>query len=293
MENLLACPVCESNSLSHAFTVKDHFLTNEIFQISKCDSCGFLFTNPRPYPDEMPKYYDSDEYFSHDLSNRNFLSNVYSFIRKLSVIKKYSLITNFKRSGNILDIGCGTGEVLHFFSQKGWQTSGIEPAEKPRLFAQSNYGLRVYTEKNLDLFEEQSFDVITMWHVLEHVSRLNERIDQVKRLLKNDGILIIALPNSNSWDSGYYKEYWAAWDVPRHLYHFTQTSIRLLLSKHNLNIHEIVPMKFDSYYVSLLSEKYKSGKTKLFRSTLNGFRSNINAKKNSNNYSSLIYLAKK
>jgi SAM-dependent methyltransferase len=203
------------------------------------------------------------------------------------------LITNFKLTGNILDIGCGTGEVLHFFNQKGWQTSGIEPAEKPRLFAQLNYGLMVYPEEHLDLFGAQSFDVITMWHVLEHVSNLNERIEQVKRLLKNDGILIIALPNVNSWDSGYYKEYWAAWDVPRHLYHFTQTSIRLLLSKHNLNLHETVPMKFDSYYVSLLSEKYKSGKTKLFRSTLNGFRSNINAKKNSNNYSSLIFLAKK
>jgi 2-polyprenyl-3-methyl-5-hydroxy-6-metoxy-1,4-benzoquinol methylase len=293
MEELFKCPVCESSSLSTSFTARDHFLTQEYFLIAKCKSCGFLFTNPRPEPSELSRYYQSDEYLSHSATKKNFLGSIYSLLRNVAIRRKYKLITKFKTKGKILDIGCGSGEFLNYFKHRDWETLGIEPAEKPREFATNKYGLSVFQEDQLNFFEHQSFDVITMWHVLEHISTLDERIVQVKKLLKKDGLLIIAIPNSQSWDAKHYKEYWAAWDVPRHLYHFTKLSFSNFANKHDLKIHKTYPMKFDSYYVSLLSEKYKTGKTNFVAAFINGFVSNISAKFNSGNYSSLIFLLKK
>lgn len=293
MEELFKCPVCESNSLSIALSAKDYFFTQETFQIMKCNSCEFLFTNPRPNSAELNRYYQTDEYLSHATTKKTVLSVIYSILRNVSIKRKYSLISKIKFKGKILDIGCGTGEVLNYFNRKGWETLGIEPAENPRNFAVTNYGLSVFDESQLNNLQTASFDITTMWHVLEHVSDLNERISQVKRILKNDGTLIIAVPNSKSWDAGHYKNFWAAWDLPRHLYHFSTISMTNLMNKHSLSIEKIHPMKFDSYYVSMLSEKYQSGKTNYIKSVLNGFRSNISAKNHSEDYSSLIFQVKK
>jgi 2-polyprenyl-3-methyl-5-hydroxy-6-metoxy-1,4-benzoquinol methylase len=293
MEELFKCPVCESNSLSIALTAKDYFFTQEVFQITKCNSCEFLFTNPRPNSTELNRYYQTDEYLSHSTTKKTALNILYSFLRNVSIKRKFSLISKIKFNGNILDIGCGTGEVLNYFNRKGWETLGIEPAENPRNFALSKYGLSVFEESHLDNLQTASFDIITMWHVLEHVSNLNERLSQVKRILKNDGTLIIAVPNSKSWDAGHYKNYWAAWDLPRHLYHFSISSFTRLMAKHSLIIEKIHPMKFDSYYVSMLSEKYQTGKSNYIKSGLNGFISNRSAKHHLGNYSSLIFQVKK
>jgi len=293
MEELLKCPVCESISLSIAFTTKDYFLTKETFQITRCNLCDFLFTNPRPTSAELPRYYLTEEYLSHTTTKKSALNLLYSFLRNIAIKKKYSLIAKHKLQGKILDIGCGTGEFLNYFGKKGWATLGIEPAETPRKFASSKYGLSVFDESHLDKIPSESFDIITMWHVLEHVSELNERLDEVKRILKKDGILIIALPNSKSWDAEKYKNYWAAWDVPRHLYHFSISSFTKLMTKHSLIIDEILPMTFDSYYVSMLSEKYKTGKTNYLKVIFNGFRSNFSAKLNSGDYSSQIFRVRK
>jgi 2-polyprenyl-3-methyl-5-hydroxy-6-metoxy-1,4-benzoquinol methylase len=293
MEELFKCPVCESNSLSIALSAKDYFFTQETFQITKCNSCGFLFTNPRPNSTELNRYYQTDEYLSHATTKKTVLSILYSFLRNVSIKRKYSLISKIKFKGKILDIGCGTGEVLNYFNKKGWETLGIEPAENPRNFAVTNYGLSVFDESHLDNLQTASFDIITMWHVLEHVSDLNERITQVKRILKNDGTLIVAVPNSKSWDARHYKKFWAAWDLPRHLYHFSTISMTNFMNKRSLSIEKIYPMKFDSYYVSILSEKYQSGKTNCIKSVLNGFRSNLSAKNHSGDYSSLIFQVKK
>jgi len=293
MEELLKCPVCESISLSIAFTTKDYFLTKETFQITRCNLCDFLFTNPRPTSAELPRYYLTEEYLSHTTTKKSALNLLYSFLRNIAIKKKYSLISKHKMDGKILDIGCGTGEFLNYFNKKGWVTLGVEPAETPRKFAAAKYGLSVFDESHLEKIPSESFDIITMWHVLEHVSELNERLDEVKRILKKDGILIIALPNSKSWDAEKYKNYWAAWDVPRHLYHFSISSFTKLMTKHSLIINEILPMTFDSYYVSMLSEKYKTGKTNYLKVILNGFRSNFSAKLKSGDYSSLIFRIRK
>jgi len=293
MENLNFCPVCEGDSLSTFKGIKDHFLSQETFHLSQCKKCGFVFTNPRPDENELEKYYQSDEYFSHSKKKKGLISFLYDTVKKYALENKYKLISEIIPTGKILDIGCATGEFLNVFQQKGWTCYGIEPAKNPRDFAIENYNLDVRDENAINNFDKETFDVITMWHVLEHVPKLNERIEQIYKLLKPDGLLLIALPNYLSWDAKFYEAFWAGYDVPRHLYHFSSKTVSLLLNKHGFSVTEIKPMKFDSFYVSLLSEKYKHGNMKYFSAFSNGLKSNFAAKKDANNYSSLIYLANK
>lgn len=293
MEKLNTCPVCEGTSLKTLSEVTDHFLSKETFHLSQCDSCGFVFTNPRPEVKDLEKYYQSEDYFSHSKKKKGLITFLYDLVKNHSLEKKHKLISSFKSNGKILDIGCATGEFLNYFQNKDWDCSGIEPAENPRQFAIDNYKLDVKPEEALDTFAPESFDVITMWHVLEHVPKLNERIGQIKKLLKPDGLLVIALPNHLSWDAAHYQNYWAGYDVPRHLYHFSPQTVSTLLDKHQFTNFDSKPMKFDSFYVSLLSEKYKTGSMKFLSAFISGMKSNLSAKRRDNNYSSLIYLANK
>lgn len=287
------CPVCDKTGFSNYLDIKDYFLSQEKFNVSRCDNCGFLFTNPRPDEKGIQKYYQSDEYLSHSKDKKGILSSVYNIVRNYSIRKKYNLIVKLKPSGSILDIGCGTGEVLKHFSDNGWAVQGIEPAEKARNYAKNTLDLPVDNEEQLNQTKSNSFDVITLWHVLEHVPKLHERMKQINRILKDDGVLIVALPNHNSWDAQHFSSFWAAWDIPRHLYHFSQKTFSLLAQKHQFNLVDTLPMKFDAFYVSLLSEKYRTKKLSYFKALALGFKSNNWAKRHNNNYSSLIYVLKK
>ncbi len=292
MKKILTCPVCQSTNIIKKFDVKDYFLTQENFSIWQCKSCGLLFTNPIPKGQNLGKYYESPDYLSHDTSSSGVIGKLYQFLRKINIARKYKIITNLKNSGNILDIGCGTGELLNYFQNQNWSCLGIEPNEPARKFAKAHYNLKVEEEQSLETIPSQSFDIISMWHVLEHVPDVNERIIQVKRILKNNGHLIIALPNPISRDSNYYKTYWAGLDVPRHLYHFSPQAFENLANRHNLEIIHTLPLKMDAYYVSLLSERYMKNTMPVFRALLNGTKSNLSAKK-TGNYSSLIYVLNK
>jgi 2-polyprenyl-3-methyl-5-hydroxy-6-metoxy-1,4-benzoquinol methylase len=292
METLKICPICSKSNFLSFKTIDDYFLTGEKFQLTQCDDCGFIFTNPRPKPDKIQGYYQSNEYFSHSKEKRNITSFLYNLVKSYSLKSKYRIIAKYSKKGKILDIGCATGEFLDYFNKNGWKTKGIEPAPEPRKFAKEKYGLDVSDENVLSEMKQETFDVITLWHVLEHVSNLNKRVDQIQSLIKANGIVVIALPNYQSWDAKFYDKYWAAYDVPRHLYHFSRKTIEILLSNHRLKIIETIPLFFDSFYVSLLSEKYKNGKVNYLAAIKNGFKSNLAAKK-STNYSSLIYIAKK
>lgn len=290
MEKLNNCPVCGKSDFRTYLTVPDFFLSKEEFTIVMCKDCEFKFVNPRPENAVLGKYYESEEYISHSNTNKGFVNSVYQKIRKHTHKKKFNLVTSCSKGKGILDIGCASGELLSLFKMNGWETIGIEPNENARSFAINNYGLSVFEESAISGFENEKFDAITMWHVLEHVSDLNGRITEIKRILKKDGVFIVAVPNCDSYDADYYKEFWAAYDVPRHLYHFTPKTIETLMSKFNFKIENILPMKFDSYYVSLLSEKYKKGKTNYFSAFVNGLKSNMKAGKN--RYSSQIYILK-
>ena len=291
MEFLSNCPVCGSDTFALFLSGKDYFLTGEKFEIVKCSSCGFRFTNPRPEAVELGKFYESTEYISHSDKRKGIFASLYQLIRKYTLSRKLALISNFQKKGEILDIGCATGQFLKYMSNNGWNTTGIEPDEKTRARAISEYGLQVFPEEQLNNLKKASFDVITMWHVLEHVSDLNGRMIQLKNLLKPEGTLIVAVPNCESYDAEKYKEFWAGYDLPRHLYHFTKSDIKLLVEKFGFTIVNILPMKFDAFYVSLLSEKYKYGKMRWLPAIWNGFWSNLKSGQNKG-HSSLIYVIK-
>lgn len=292
MEELSFCPVCNSQSFSLYMNCQDHFLTGETFNIMECTNCGFRFTNPRPEYKELGRYYQSTAYISHSNTRKGLFNWIYQKVRKYTLAQKYRMISSLSAGSSILDIGCATGEFLAYMKKKSWITTGIEPDENARKMAVDNHQLHVFPESHINTLEEDSFDVITLWHVLEHVSDLKGRMQDLQRLLKPGGIILIAVPNSDSFDATHYKSNWAAYDVPRHLYHFTKESIEKLLKNYGFKLSKIFPMKFDAYYVSILSEKYGKNKLRWILGFWNGLCSNWRAK-SKNNYSSLIFVVEK
>ncbi|QRM88699.1 methyltransferase domain-containing protein [Lacinutrix sp. WUR7] len=272
--------------------VKDHSVSGEAFELIENKTYGFLETTPQPKADKLSEYYKTEDYISHTDSKRNILEKVYHVVRSISLKRKLKLINSFSATEkNLLDIGCGTGDFLQVAQQNNWQVSGIEPNPEARDIANRKTNNAVYTTAQLQEFKKHSFDVITLWHVLEHLPNLEDQVSVFKSLLKENGTLIIAVPNYKSYDANHYKDFWAALDVPRHLWHFNQESISKLFAKENMKVVKTLPMKFDAYYVSLLSEKYKSGFMNPVKAFWFGFLSNIKGKR-SGEYSSLIYVIK-
>ncbi len=273
------------------FKIKDYSVSNEYFELKKNLKYGFLETTPLPDISKLSKYYETEEYISHTDAKRNLFEKVYHSVRCYAIKNKIALINKEQTKGKLLDVGCGTGDFLFAAKNNGWDITGIEPNEKARTIANVKSNNSVLDNTELNKLKENSFDVITLWHVLEHLPNLENDIQIFKKLLKPNGTLIIAVPNYKSFDANYYKEFWAAYDVPRHLWHFSQNSIKSLFNHFNLNITKTLPMKFDAFYVSLLSEKYKNGKQNIFNAFYIGLRSNLKAMQTSE-YSSLIYVFK-
>jgi len=294
MEVINLCPVCAFGKFQTYLVCKDYTVSGEFFSIMSCLNCSFKFTNPRPDEDEIGKYYESSDYISHSNSSKGIINKTYQLVRKYAIEGKVKMLENLKpKKKSILDIGSGTGEFLSALKKSGWITKGLEPNAKAREMAVKKYSLEINDTNEIKAESDRSWDVITMWHVLEHVHRLDEMIGQLKRILKDDGNLVIAVPNVTSFDANLYKKEWAAFDVPRHLYHFSREHIEMLFKKVDMEVVKVAPMYFDSYYVSMLSEKYKKGKNNaasLAKAFLNGYRSNKKGKKNQSNYSSLIYI---
>ena len=288
VEKVEKCPVCGGVATELFLACKDHTVSKSSFEIVECKNCGFAYTSPRPIESELGKFYESEEYISHSNTSKGIVSNLYQRVRKHTLAKKLELINSVGKKGALLDIGCGTGEFLNTMKSGGWETIGIEPSPSARKQGVENYNLDVREEKELENFPPNSFNVITMWHVLEHVPHLLERVQKLKDLLKYDGVLIIAVPNRNSHDAKHYGEYWAAYDVPRHLYHFRAQDMRTLMGVVGFEVEKILPMKFDSYYVSMLSEKCKTGSNNLISAVWTGWISNLKA--GAEGSSSLIYI---
>ena len=269
--------------------VKDYSVSQETFSLLYNKEYDLLKTYPTPSLDVLGKYYESEDYISHTDSKRTLFEKSYHFVKVRAIKSKVALITkeNSKR-GNLLDIGAGTGDFLIEATNQGWTTIGYEPNASAKSLAE-NKGV-VFTD-DIFVLPNASFDVITMWHVLEHVPNLEEYIANLKRLIKPGGTIVIAVPNYKSFDANYYGRFWAAYDVPRHLWHFSKTSIKRLFSDHDLKLFHVKPMWFDSFYVSMLSEKYKTGKMSLIKGGLVGLRSNVSGifKKE---FSSHIYIIK-
>ena len=277
-------------SEDHRFiTVKDFSVSGESFCLLLNEEYQLLKTHPQPTLDRLGMYYEFDDYISHTDGKRTLFEKMYHFIKRRAIKNKLRLIEQHQPvKGKILDIGAGTGDFLLEAKNKNWETVGVEPNEKAKLIAIKKGVLFADTIEKL---ESNSFDVITLWHVLEHVPDVAHQVVELKRLLKPSGTLIIAVPNFKSFDANYYKTFWAAYDVPRHLWHFSKTAIEKLFDKQNMNLVAVKPMWFDSYYVSLLSEKNKTGKMKFINGLTIGFVSNL-VGIFKNEYSSHIYILK-
>ncbi|MDB4174753.1 class I SAM-dependent methyltransferase [Flavobacteriaceae bacterium] len=270
-------------------STKDYFKSQEAFDLVLDSSTGILITTPQPAPEDLAGYYESQAYISHSNTQKGIVPFLYRLAQKWSLKNKINLINSLSNhKGTLLDIGAGAGNFCETSKQNSWDVYGVEPSEKAREVAAKK---NIFLHQSIEDFTGQQFDVITLWHVLEHLPDLENTITAIQKLLKPKGVLIVAVPNYNSFDAKHYKRFWAAYDVPRHLWHFSQKSMSKLFSK-NMKLLKTKPMIFDSFYVSLLSEKYKTGNSFAIKALWIGFLSNISAL-STKEYSSLIYCFKK
>ena len=274
---------------------KDYTVSGENYELMFNKDYEMLVTIP--VPENLSSYYKSEDYISHTDSKKTVIDKIYQTVKNITLKRKLRLINECllhqnsisRPEKNILDIGAGTGDFLKVCKVNLWNVFGIEPDMEARNIAAKK---GVLLHKDLSHFTDKKFEIITLWHVLEHVENLEEYISTLEKLLTKNGTLIIAVPNYKSYDAKYYSKFWAAFDVPRHLWHFSETSISKLFAPVNLTVEKTLPMRFDAYYISLLSEKYKYGSMKPISALFRGFVSNIKAIK-SKQYSSLIYVLKK
>jgi 2-polyprenyl-3-methyl-5-hydroxy-6-metoxy-1,4-benzoquinol methylase len=275
-------------------TCKDYTVSDQKFDLLYNIELEMLETSPQPKGDQLASYYESSDYISHTDSKKSLLDKIYQLVKKYALQNKLKLINSFKTSEKkLLDIGCGTGDFLFTCKKNGWNVVGVEPNKNAKSLAEIKLLNSKVSNIVADITElsSEKFDVITLWHVLEHVPNLEEYICKLKLLLKPNGVLVIAVPNFKSFDAQHYKQFWAAFDVPRHLWHFSKKSIKKLFANKQMNVEKMLPMKFDSFYVSLLSEKYKTGKSNFIKAFYIGLLSNLKATA-SKEYSSLIYIIK-
>jgi 2-polyprenyl-3-methyl-5-hydroxy-6-metoxy-1,4-benzoquinol methylase len=274
--------------------IKDHSISRETFGVTECLDCGFLFTNPRPHPSGFDHYYQSDEYVSHGIARSSLQNRLYAAARKWALGRKFALIQRYQKNGKVLDIGCGTGEFLAHLMSRGYLAQGVEPSLRAREYAIAEHGLNVVPSVDLVAAQEQ-FQVLTMWHVLEHVHDPRTMFKRAFALLAEHGLFVIAVPDRESWDAQYYGTYWAAWDVPRHLSHFRRADIHALTQEHGFELVATRKMWLDAFYIALLSEQYKGTPQWLsfIKAVIIGGWSNLVSLFSDRPTSSTLYIARK
>ena len=295
MVHHVRCPLCLSEMIAVKFKCTDHFISKEAFAIAGCGNCGFLFTQDYPDENEISGYYESEDYISHSDTNEGLLNKLYHLIRQFMLIRKRSMIerTTELRTGSLLDIGSGTGHFAYLMKRAGWNVKAIEINEKARLSSSESFGLDVYAPAEISGFEKESMDCVTLWHVLEHLHYPEDYFSKIHTLLKPGGICLVALPNSSSFDAKYYRNCWAAFDVPRHLWHFDPSSFRLFSDKSAFKIERQSVLPFDVFYISLLSEKYKGSKFAFMQGLIRGAWFALLSLFSRSGGSSIVYILRK
>ena len=293
--NDMTCPACGSRDWKDAGQVKDYSISGEWFGLKECTSCHLKATFPQPAAHELGRYYASNDYISHSDTKKGLINKIYHLARRYMLEKKYDVVSRASRKemGSLLDVGAGTGHFAHYMSEYHWDVTALEPDENARNVGAEKLEMEIHPLEVLGQLKEDSFDVITLWHVLEHVQDISGYISNFKTLLRKDGVLIIAIPNHTSRDAKQYGMKWAAYDVPRHLWHFSPASMEKLLTKHGFELAQKLPMPLDAFYVSMLSEKYQEnsffGPVFAF---ISGVLTWITTYGNVNKASSIIYIAR-
>jgi 2-polyprenyl-3-methyl-5-hydroxy-6-metoxy-1,4-benzoquinol methylase len=295
VEKLEQCPVCKETLFTPLFECKDYVASGENFTVMACNNCRLQFTNPRPNEAEIGRYYQSDKYISHagtDKSELGVTYKIYDWVRNFSIGNKLKTIKKYHQQGSLLDLGCGLGYFLNGTKKDGaFDALGADVSEEAIDYVKKEFNIEVINEDKLNMIADHSFDIITQWHVMEHVHKLEERMQLLKRILKPHGTMFIAVPISNSMDSKHYKAFWDGYDVPRHLYHFNSNSLKLLMKKHGFEVVEQKGMLFDGPYISMRSEYHQKHKFGFIRGGIIGTISNI-ISWFSGNYSSIMFIVK-
>lgn len=287
----IKCPFCESEKTHLYLKLKDYFLTQEDFQIQECENCNLLFTMPRPDSAEIGKYYKSDDYLSHNEHKKGLVPWLYKRVKRVNIRNKYEMACKGLTNPKLLDFGCGIGDFLLYAKRKGCDITGCDLSEDARSLASEKLGKTIVSPEEIFALPDSTFDIITMWHVLEHVPDLKYHAQQLHRLLKPGGRLVVAVPNFHSFDAHFYKDHWAAYDVPRHLYHFHKESLQNVFDG-KFSLETIHPLVWDSLYISMESEKYSGNNNSFIQGIIIGKKSNLLALK-SKEYSSLVYVFRK
>ncbi|MCD7899669.1 MAG: class I SAM-dependent methyltransferase [Bacteroides sp.] len=291
-----SCPLCRRRRIKHTLTCTDFSASNEQFELFACEDCGFTFTQGFPSGTSIDKYYQSSNYISHSDTNKGIINSVYHQVRKHMLRRKVRLVIreSHRSSGRLLDIGTGTGYFANAMKRrKNWEVEAVEKNADARAYALNKFGLEVKPESALKSYPEESFDVITLWHVMEHIEELKKLWDNLYRILTSKGILIVAVPNRASYDAKKYGAQWAAYDVPRHLWHFTPATIHKLAARHGFIMAERYPMPFDAFYVSMLSEKYRGSHCSFIKGLYTGTMAWFSALAKKEKSSSMIYIFRK
>lgn len=290
-----SCPCCNSEKINEVLVAKDYTVSKEDFSIWECVNCTVRFTQNIPDAASIAPYYQSSAYVSHTDTKEGLVNQLYHIVRNFTLKTKRNLLQQQTglQQGHLLDIGAGTGAFAQTMKEAGWQITGLEPDASARTIAKQKFGLLLQMPNKLYTLPQAQFDAITMWHVLEHVHDLHSYLEQFNAVLKPQGKIFIAVPNYTSGDASSYKKHWAAYDVPRHLYHFSPKSIDILAASKGFTVKAYKPMWFDSFYVSMLSEQCKNGSGNLVMAFLNGLLSNLQALFNVKKCSSVIYVLSK
>lgn len=289
------CPLCGSNAIRKRFTCTDHFATGETFDVYECTDCHFAFTQNVPDEKEIGRYYESPTYISHSNTNKGITNRLYHIVRKIMLKNKTGLVKRLTllKNGKILDYGAGTGHFARAMKKRGWEVTAIEKSDKARELSKREFDFEMLPTESLSDIKDREFDVVTMWHVMEHIQDLDNMWDELYRILDDTGIAIIAVPNSKSYDAQRYGEHWAAYDVPRHLWHFTPNTIMRWGEKHNFLLERQFTMPFDGFYISALSESNKGSRLHTIKGFWNGFKGWLAQAKRRGASSSIIYVFRK
>lgn len=293
--NITTCPLCGGTHIERETTCVDHYATGEMFQLCRCADCGFLLTQDFPAEAEIGRYYAVPQYVSHSDTRQGIVNRIYHMVRSYMLGRKARLVERaaHRKEGRLLDIGTGTGYFADVMQRRGWQVQAIEKNEQARAFAAQHFGLEVQPTEELWRYERNSFHVVTLWHVMEHLEHLNETWDRLYELLDEHGVLVVAVPNCSSFDARHYGAYWAAYDVPRHLWHFTPDTIQQFGSKHGFIMAERHPMPFDAFYVSMLTERNMRRSLPFLRGLLTGTLAWFSSLVRKERSSSMIYVFRK
>jgi SAM-dependent methyltransferase len=293
--NVPQCPVCDNDNFLPFITCTDFFVTGEEFNLKKCSNCGFIITENIEDEENIGRYYQSENYISHSNTSKGLVNAVYHQVRRYMLRRKRRMVEKAAgmQNGRILDIGTGTGYFLNEMNHFGWKVTGIEKSADARKFAKNEFNLKIQEPDELFRMNKNTFHVITLWHVLEHIHKLEDNMKSFSQILKPEGKLIMAVPNATSYDARHYREFWAAYDVPRHIWHFGPDQMKQFGEKYGFKLIRTAPMPFDSFYVSILSEKYKNSRFAFIKGIFHGKISWLKSLFNKNRCSSVIYAFEK